>query len=141
MEKLLQLLNVALSMEHSAAIQYGAHAESVHGLFADTIMARLKDSQHDEEKHADVLRGLIGDYLKGVPTMEIVLTTPAMAINSIITVNIATEKEAVAQYQSVLEFMEENKAELLPIYERVRHDVRKILREEQKHIAELERLQ
>lgn len=139
--QLAELLNTALAMEHGASIQYGSNAEIVTGLYAEPIIARLKDSQHDEEKHADVLRGLIGDYLKFVPTINVTKPKLAMDTQTAITQNIETEKEAIEHYLKVLNFLADNEAELIPIYARVEHDVRHILMEEIEHQAELERIQ
>lgn len=140
MEELIKLMQEALSMEHAAAIQYGAHAEQITGLYAEPVMARLKDSQHDEEKHADTLRGLIGDYLEAIPTMDIAPTFMATGINGIIDTNITTEKEAIDKYQRILNYLDNNKERLSAIYLKVHHDIRHIAMEEMEHIAELERI-
>ncbi|MCJ7769749.1 MAG: hypothetical protein MUO92_04695 [Dehalococcoidales bacterium] len=70
-EKLIEMLNKALGMEHAAKIQYLSHAEIVDGINAEPIIARLKELANDEKSHEDTFREMIGAYLGGVPAMNI----------------------------------------------------------------------
>ena len=139
-KEIVTLLNEALRLEHSAAIQYGGHAESVAGLNSSPIISLLKDSAADEVRHQDVLRGLIGDYLFDVPALDMTPARPAVGIEDIIKVNIASENEAIALYKKILTKIYASQADIAEIYERLEHDVRHILMEEQEHSAELYRL-
>lgn len=139
--KYVGLLNKALSMEYAAAIQYGIHTEQISGPNAEPLMARLKDDQHDEEKHADILRNLIGDFLLAVPGSTVAEIKDAKTdISDILNVNILTENEAIDTYLDILDQLADDKDKLKPIYAKLEHDIRHILMEEQEHVAELERL-
>lgn len=134
-------LNKSLAMEHSASIQYGSHAEQISGPMSEPLIARIKDTQHDEEKHADKLRHLIGDYLYGIPTQAVSAGKSASDnIKDILSVNIATEQEAIIQYEKILGMLAQDKDALKAVYYVLEHEIRHILMEESEHIAELERL-
>ncbi|MEM3575320.1 MAG: ferritin-like domain-containing protein, partial [Candidatus Bathyarchaeia archaeon] len=66
-EKILELLNHALELEHAAFVQYLSHAEIVDGINAEPIIGRLKEIADDERKHQEKFRTLIG-LLGGVPS-------------------------------------------------------------------------
>jgi bacterioferritin (cytochrome b1) len=138
-EKILELLNHALELEHGAYVQYLSHAEVVDGINAEPIIARLKEIAGDEKEHQDKFRTLIG-ALGGVPSMKIAETHPAKSIEEILEVNLKDEKIAVDTYRKILEALKQEKGkgyyDLL-----LEHDVRHILMEEQEHITELELLQ
>ncbi len=136
-EKLVEMLNKALDLEHAARIQYLSHAELVDGLNAEPIIARLKEIAGDEEKHEGVFRELIGDYLGGVPSMGIAKTYPAITIQEILEVNLKGEKEAVDFYLTILDEIRNNKADLKYEYYTLEHGVRHVIQDEQEHIAEL----
>jgi bacterioferritin (cytochrome b1) len=86
-EKILQLLNHGLDLEHGAYVQYLSHAEVVDGINAEPIIARLKEIAGDEKNHQDKFRTLIG-MLGGVPSMKIAPTFPAKEIKEILEVNL-----------------------------------------------------
>lgn len=145
MKELLGLLNKALAMEYSAAIQYRQHAEIITGAVAEPLMNRLEDSANDELKHARELSGLIGDYLLEVPGVDVAPVkelTAGAKLETILQTNIASELEAIAVYKDILKLLYENELtdDIAPIYERLEHDIRHILMEEQGHIAELKRI-
>jgi bacterioferritin (cytochrome b1) len=138
-EKILELLNHALELEHGAYVQYLSHAEVVDGINAEPIIARLKEIAGDEKEHQDKFRTLIG-ALGGVPSMKIAETHPAKSIEEILKVNLKDEKVAVDTYRKILEELKKEKGQ--GYYDLLlEHDVRHILMEEQEHITELELLQ
>ena len=138
-EKIIDLLNHALELEHGAYVQYLSHAEVVDGINAEPIIARLKEIAGDEKKHQDEFRTLIG-ALGGVPSMGIAETHPAKSIEEILEVNLKDEKIAVDTYRKILEELKKEKGK--GYYDHLlEHDVRHILMEEQEHITELELLQ
>jgi bacterioferritin (cytochrome b1) len=138
-EKIIDLLNHALELEHGAYVQYLSHAEVVEGINAEPIIARLKEIADDEKKHQDEFRTLIG-ALGGVPSMEIAETHPAKSIEEILEVNLKDEKIAVDTYRKILEELKKEKGK--GYYDHLlEHNVRHILMEEQEHITELELLQ
>ena len=137
-EKIIQLLNQALELEHSAHIQYLSHAEIVAGLEAEPIIERLKEIAGDEHKHQDKFRNLIG-LLGGVPSLKMSPAHPARNIKEILIQNLKDEKTAVDTYRKILA---ELKKEKIQYYDYIlEHEVRHILMEEQEHITELELLQ
>jgi bacterioferritin (cytochrome b1) len=138
-EKIIDLLNHALELEHGAYVQYLSHAEIVDGINAEPIIARLKEIAADEKKHQEKFRTLIG-ALDGVPSMKIAETHPAKSIQEILEVNLKDEKIAVDTYRKILEELRKEKGK--GYYDiLLEHDVRHILMEEQEHITELELLQ
>lgn len=139
--ELIALFNKALALEHSAAIQYGAHAEQISGPMSEPIMERLHEQADDEVRHAKTLRNLIGDYLLAVPTMQIGPTREADdELPSILEANILSEKDAIAVYEQILAKLDEVKPQIMPIYAKLEHGIRHILMDEQEHVAELTRL-
>jgi len=137
-EKIIDLLNHALELEHAAYVQYLSHAEVVDGINAEPIIARLKEIADDEKKHQDEFRTLIG-ALGGVPSMEIAETHPAKSIAEILEVNLKDEKIAVDTYRKILEELKKEKGK--GYYDHLlEHEVRHVLMEEQEHITELELL-
>ena len=139
-EKVLEMLNKALELEHAARIQYLSHAELVDGLEAEPIIARLKEIAGDEGKHEEKFRTLIGDYLGGTPSMGIAKTYPAKTIKEILEVNLKNEREAVDFYKQIMEEINKNKAELPYEFLTLKHEVKHVIIDEQEHIAELKKL-
>lgn len=138
-EKILELLNHALELEHGAFVQYLSHAEVVDGINAEPIIARLKEIAGDEKGHQDKFRNLIG-VLGGVPSMKIAPTHPANTVKEILEVNLKDEKIAVDTYRKIIEALKMEKGQ--GYYDHMlEHEVRHILMEEQGHISELELLQ
>jgi len=139
-EAIVKLLNQALELEHAAAIQYLAHAEIIDGLYAEPIIARLKDTAGDEAKHAEVFRNLIGDILGGTPTMNVAKTFPGKDIKQILEQNLKNEKEAIEIYTKILETIYNDKKNLPYEFQKLEHDVRHVIIGEQEHVSELKLL-
>src|SRR3989344_1580223 len=137
-EKILELLNHALELEHAAHIQYLSHAEVIDGINSEPIIARLKEIAGDEKNHQDKFRTLIG-LLGGTPSIRIAPTHSARSIKEILQQNLKDEKEAVDTYRKILEELKKEKGK--GYYDHLlEHEVRHILMEEQEHITELELL-
>jgi bacterioferritin (cytochrome b1) len=139
-EELIQLLNKALTMEYAANIQYVTHAEMVFGLYSEPVISQLENNADDETKHAAKVRSLLSDYLLAIPTMVVFERLGAVKVEDILAINLKSEKAAVDIYKSILVKIEEAKIEIPYEYETLKYDVDEILREEQEHIVELERL-
>lgn len=133
-------LNADLQLEHAARMQYLAHAEEVKGLNADPVIGRLKEIAGDEEKHEETFRTMIGDYLGGVPAMTMAEAHPAATMPEILDANLKSEKHAIEEYQKTYRMIIESKSELPFVFEKLEHDLRHIIMEEQEHITELDRL-
>ena len=139
-EKLVKLLNEALELEHQAMIQYLSHAETVDGLNAEPIIARLKEIADDERKHAEQFRELIGGYLGGVPSMGMAEGRTAGSLKEILEINLADEKHAVDVYTKILDELKNMRDELKYEYLQLEHTIRHIIQDEQEHISELKTL-
>ncbi len=137
--KILQMLNDALELEHSAFVQYLSHAEIVDGVTAEPVIARLKEIAEDEKKHQEKFRNLIG-LLGGVPSMKISKTRGAKNIKEILEQNLKAEKEAVDAYKKILEELKTEKSKGYYGF-LLEHEIRHIIIDEQEHISELELLQ
>lgn len=137
-EKIIDLLNHALELEHAAFVQYLSHAEIVDGIHAEQIIARLKEIANDEKGHQEKFRTLIGD-LGGTPSVDFAPRHPATTIQQILEVNLNDEKTAVDTYRKILEELKNEKGK--GYYDHLlEHEIRHILMEEQEHITELELL-
>lgn len=140
-QELIDMINKALTMELAAATQYLNHAEKIFGPESGPIMEQLQEQAGDEQKHAANLRTLIADYLKGVCAYEQAPTIDATNYEEIITANIRSEQEAIAQYQAIYAKVKELQPELGVNFMTLEHDIRHIMIEEAQHITELERIQ
>jgi bacterioferritin (cytochrome b1) len=136
-QKLADLLNRALELEHAARVQYLTHAEQIKGLYSEKIIERLKELASDEEKHENIFRNLIGSYLGIVPTMGFSQTKNAKDTNEILKINLGDEKAAVDFYKTIYSAVVDNKKELPYEFERLEHDVRHVILDEEEHIVEL----
>lgn len=136
-KKLVDMLNKALELEHAARIQYLAHAELIKGLGAEKIIERLKEIASDEEKHEGIFRSLIGDYLSGEPTMGIAPTHRAKETKDILQVNLKGEKDAIDFYKEIYKEVTNNKDQLPYEFERLEHDIRHVIIDEEEHVSEL----
>lgn len=137
-EKIIELLNHGLELEHAAYVQDLSHAEIVDGINAEPIIARLKEIASDEKGHQEKFRTLIGD-LGGVPSVDFQPRHPATNIKQILEVNLKDEKTAVDTYRKILEELKKEKGK--GYYDHLlEHEIRHILMEEQEHITELELL-
>jgi bacterioferritin (cytochrome b1) len=139
-DKLIEMLNRALELEHAARIQYLAHAELVKGLCSEPIVERLKEIASDEQKHEEIFRTLIGAYLGGKPSMKIEKTYEADKIEKILEVNLKGEKDAIDYYRQIYRFIVDNKGEFPYEFERFEHQVRHVIMDEEEHVVELSNL-
>ncbi len=138
--ELIKCLNDDLQLEMAARIQYLAHAEVVKGHYADAIIDRIKEIAGDELKHEEKFRTMIGDYLGGVPTMDVAAGHAAKDIAEILEVNLKSEKQAIDQYKATYRKIIENKDNLGYVFMKLEHDLRHIIMEEEEHVTELDRL-
>ena len=69
-EKLVDLLNLDLELEYSAAIQYINHAAVMTGAAYGDIIKELKIHANEEIQHAMILADQI-DYLGGSPSVNV----------------------------------------------------------------------
>ena len=139
-EELVKMMNQALELEHAARIQYLAHAELIDGMKSEKIIERIKEIAADEQQHEDMFRNMIGAYLGGEPTMGVSETHQAKEAKDILEVNLQDEKNAIDFYRSIYRKILDHKEELPYTFERLEHDVRHIIIDEEEHVAELSQL-
>lgn len=139
-DEIIKMLNKAVELEHAAIVQYLSHAEVPDGLGSEPIVERLKEIAGDEQKHAEMFRALVGQYLGGVPSMGIDKTYPANSIDEILKVNLKAEMEAVQIYTNILAKITTEKASLPYEFLKLEHDVRHVIMDEMEHITELKQL-
>lgn len=137
---LVKMMNQALKLEHAARIQYLSHAENINGLYAEPVIERLKEIASDEQKHEEMFRTMISDYLQGEVTMDLAPTHPAKGIDKILTVNLTDEKNAIDFYKKIYKKVTDHRAELQYEFETLEHELRHIIIDEQEHVVELTRL-
>ena len=70
LEKLIELLNMDLELEYSAAIQYINHSAVMTGAAYGDIIKELKIHANEEVQHAMILADQI-DYLGGLPSVNV----------------------------------------------------------------------
>lgn len=134
-EKLLKILNEALAQEHACQIRYLTHAAVLTGPYAEVVATQLKEIAEDEKTHAIQLRDRI-TALGGTPTMEIANKDliHAKGLKEILQVNIKEEEGAIKLYRSILNAVGHEGGILFETIE-------DILKDEQEHKEQLERLQ
>ncbi len=138
--ELIEMLNLALKLEHAARIQYLAHAEQISGLNSEVIIARLRELASDEAKHEEKFRKLIASYLGGKPCMEMAPTHPGKDIKSILNTNLRDEKYAIDFYKIIYKKVIENRDKFPYEFETLEHEIRHIILDEQEHVTELQTL-
>jgi len=136
-KELIAMLNRALELEHAARIQYLAHAELIKGITAEPVIARLKEIASDEQKHEGIFRELIGGLLEGEPSMALAETHKAKEVKQILKVNLKGEKDAIDFYKQIYQKTIENKKDLPYCFERLEHEIRHVIMDEEEHVVEL----
>lgn len=133
-KKIIEDLNEVLQQEHACAIRYATHAALVKGPYSEDVSARLKEIASDEREHAEKLRDRI-TALGGIPSMRVEQADliEARELKRILHVNIGEEKSAIAKYRALLSRIPQDEVIL---FETIEH----ILKDEQEHLEELERL-
>lgn len=138
-EKLIELLNKGLELEHQAEAQYLSHATLLAGESADALTERLEEIAADEHKHADLFRKCI-EMLNGTPAITMAQAHPAKGNGEILRVNLKDEHEAVDFYRTIVEELRGCRAELKYEYEYIEHKLRHIIMDEEEHALELRTL-
>ncbi len=130
MEKLIDLLNLDLSLEYSAGIQYIQHAAVMTGAQYGDIIKELKIHASEEFGHAMVLADQI-DYLGGIPTVKIGQIHISEDNVTMLEQDLDGEKDAINRYKLRVDQAEELKEIALG------QQLRLILAVEQEHAMDL----
>ena len=130
-EKLIELLNLDLTKEYAAAIQYIQHAAVMTGAQFGDIIKELRIHANEEIGHAVVLSDQI-DFIGGVPTVHVSKIYTDKDNKTMLEQDLAGEEDAIARYKSRIEQAEQLKEFALA------QQLRNILAVEQEHAMDLQ---
>jgi bacterioferritin len=129
-EQIVELLNVDLTLEYSAGIQYIQHAAVMTGAMYGDIIKELKIHATEEFGHAVVLADQIS-FLGGVPTVEVGQIKTSCDNVEMLEQDLAGEIDAIRRYKLRID-----QAESLKEYA-LAGQLRTILAMEQEHAMDL----
>lgn len=129
-EKLIDLLNMDLELEYSAAIQYINHAAVMTGAAYGDIIKELKIHANEEIQHAMILADQI-DYLGGRPSVDVGKILTSEDNNQMLQQDLDGEEDAIKRYKLRIEQAEQLKEFALA------QQLRNILATEQEHAMDL----
>jgi bacterioferritin len=130
LEKLIELLNMDLELEYSAAIQYINHAAVMTGAAYGDIIKELKVHANEEIGHAMVLSDQI-DYLGGSPSVNVGEMHTSKDNEQMLQQDLKGEDDAIRRYRIRIEQAEQLKEFALA------QQLRNILATEQEHAMDL----
>ncbi len=128
--KLLELLNMDLELEYSAAIQYINHAAVMTGAAYGDIIKELKIHANEEIQHAMILAAQI-DYLGGSPSVNVGKISTSKDNDQMLQQDLDGEEGAIKRYKLRIE-----QAEQLTEFA-LAQQLRNILATEQEHAMDL----
>jgi bacterioferritin len=129
-EKLIDLLNMDLELEYSAAIQYINHAAVMTGAAYGDIIKELKIHANEEVQHAVILADQI-DYLGGSPSVNVGKILTSEDNDQMLQQDLDGEEDAIRRYKVRVEQAEQLKEFALA------QQLRNILATEQEHAMDL----
>ncbi len=129
-EKLIELLNMDLELEYSAAIQYINHAAVMTGAAYGDIIKEIKIHANEEIQHAMVLADQI-DYLRGSPSVNVGKIHTSNDNDEMLQKDLDGEEDAIKRYKMRIEQAEQLKEFALA------QQLRTILAMEQEHAMDL----
>ena len=129
-EKLVELLNMDLELEYSAAIQYINHTAVMTGAAYGDIIKELKIHANEEIQHAMILADQI-DYLGGSPSVIVGEIRTSKDNIEMLQQDLDGEEDAIKRYKMRVEQAEELKEFALA------QQLRNILATEQEHAMDL----
>jgi bacterioferritin len=130
LEKLIDLLNMDLELEYSAAIQYINHSAVMTGAAYGDIIKELKIHANEEVQHAMVLADQI-DYLRGSPSINVGKIRTSEDNDKMLQQDLDGEEDAIKRYKVRIEQTEQLKEFALA------QQLRSILATEQEHAMDL----
>ncbi|KYK36476.1 MAG: ferritin-like domain-containing protein [Theionarchaea archaeon] len=129
-EKIIELLNMDLSREYAAAVQYIQHAAVMTGAQFGDIIKELRVHANEEIAHAITLADQI-DFLGGTPTVDIAEIKISEDSIKMLEQDLEGEEDAIARYKVRIEQAEQLKEFALA------QQLRSILAVEQEHAMDL----
>lgn len=130
LKKLIELLNMDLELEYSAAIQYINHAAVITGAAYGDIIKELKIHTNEEIQHAVTLADQI-DYLGGSPSVKVGRIRTSEENEEMLRQDLDGEEDAIKRYKARIEQAEQLKEFALA------QQLRNILAVEQEHAMDL----
>jgi bacterioferritin len=130
LERLVEFLNIDLTLEYSAAIQYINHSAVMTGAMYGDIIKELKIHATQEIDHAMILAGQI-DYLEGSPSVDVGKIMIAEDNEEMLRQDLDGEEDAIRRYKMRVEQAETLKEFALA------QQLRNILAMEQEHAMDL----
>lgn len=131
-EQIINLLNLDLTWEYAAMIQYIQHAAMLTGPEYFAIIEEELDHAQNEHEHAVRISDQI-QYLGGVPTVVVAEIKTSLDNVEMLRQDLQAEYDALARYLQRIEQLESMK-----LYD-VAQVIREIARVEQEHIIDLEK--
>jgi bacterioferritin len=129
-ERLLELLNMDLELEYSAAIQYINHAAVMTGAQFGDIIKEIKIHANEEIQHAMILADQI-DYLGGFPSVIVGPIRTSKDNIEMLRQDLDGENDAIRRYKTRVRQAEELQEYALA------QQLRTILATEQEHAMDL----
>lgn len=132
LEQVIIGLNLDLSWEYAAMIQYIQHASMLTGPEYTAVIEELQKHAQEEHEHAVVLSDLI-QYLGGIPTVEVANRLTSMNNVEMLRQDLQAEYDAIRRYLQRIEQLE-----ALHLYDSAQK-IRNIAVVEQEHAIDLEK--
>lgn len=132
LEEIISGLNLDLSWEYAAAIQYAQHASMLTGPEYAAVSTELLEHAREEFGHAIILNDMI-QYLGGIPTVEVATRLTSLNNQEMLRQDLQGEYDAISRYLLRIEQLEK-----LRMYDSAQK-IRNIIVVEQEHAIDLER--
>ncbi|MEW6182672.1 MAG: ferritin-like domain-containing protein [Bacillota bacterium] len=132
LEQIISGLNLDLSWEYAALVQYIQHASMLSGAEYVAVIDELLEHAQQEHEHAVILSDLI-QYLGGVPTVEVATRLTSFDNKEMLRQDLQWEYDALRRYLQRIEQLE-----ALKLYDSAQK-IRNIAVEEQEHAIDLEK--
>lgn len=132
LEQIIKGLNLDLSWEYAAMIQYIQHASMLSGPEYVAVIDELLEHAQEEHDHAVILSDLI-QYLGGIPTVEVANRLTSLNNVEMLRQDLQAEYDAIRRYLKRIEQLE-----ALHLYDSAQK-IRNIAVTEQEHAIDLEK--
>ncbi|MFZ5633777.1 MAG: ferritin-like domain-containing protein [Bacillota bacterium] len=132
LEQIINGLNLDLSWEYAAMIQYIQHASMLTGPEYTAVIDELLEHAQEEHEHAVIISDLI-QYLGGIPTVEVAARLTSLDNKEMLRQDLQAEYDAIRRYLQRIEQLE-----MLRLYDSAQK-IRNIAVTEQEHAIDLEK--
>lgn len=105
-QELINELNVALTMEIAAIVQYLHHSYSVMGPYRNAVADQLQKNSKDEMEHMEYLSEKIVAY-DGIPATTCAEIYTAKTATDMLNQDLAAENKAIEQYDKIIKMADE----------------------------------